>query len=275
VAAKVVLPRLLVSLLAGAGVGCAGGAFTAAPTDAGGGGNVSDGGGADGAPGFCAAMGATHLFCEDFDGQFPGKFSPLTTVTGGIGSPHIDPDTAMFVSPPQSAAAVTPALGKAGDDAVAYLSAPVNATAAGSRLKLTFDLQVGPGCTSNRDGATIAVLQVGTYSLGLGVADTGAAVAEIVEAPDGGVVNKNTYNLSAAPATDQWIALGLDANLGTHKLTVTEGTTTLLNSQSLQFVVSESVSSATILLGAHVRNALDLSAGCRIRIDNVLFDILP
>jgi hypothetical protein len=260
-------------MLAAGGSGCTGNAFT-------GGSPESDAGGGDGgdaAPAaFCATTGATHLFCEDFDHDgVPGQFTTEAfTIGTALGPAHIDPNTTTFVSAPQSAAAVAPLLTKAGDEAQAYLMAMINAGTPGSVLKLEFELQIGAGCASNADGATIAILEVGTYAIAVAVASAGAAVAEIAQGPDGGITNQRNYPFGL-PAVGSWIDLGLQLNLGTHKLTLTEGTAKVLDGQSLQFAPQGTTGSATIFLGAHVKDVSAVSPGCRVLLDNVLFDIAP
>jgi hypothetical protein len=261
-----------------AGLGCAGGEFTGVDGGPSPSGSVDaavmDATVVDSGSGFCATTGASHLFCEDFDQNVPGKF--MESISNGpaiTAGSRITADTMIFVSPPQSAEVQTPALLKVGDEAEAYLVADVTAPAAGSRLNLDVNVQVGDGCAATSDGTTVAVVQVGTYAIAIVVSNAGAVVAEIQTAADGGVANERAYTFQA-PMVGDWVDLGIDLDLSMHKLTLTEGGTAVLNGQSLQFAPQITTSTATLYLGAHVKDVAAVSAGCRVHVDNVLFDVL-
>ena len=235
-----------------------------------------------GAP-FCASN-ATHLFCEDFDVDgVPGKFAAVpsnaTTATTG---PRISADMITFLSPPESAQVLTTALNKPGDQTAALLTATAVSTA-GSRLRLQAAFSIGPGCvapssdgsTTGADGVTLLAVGTGNYALAVQAQPSAAQLVEIVGTGDGGIANGAAHEFSALSLEPKWVTLTVDLNLATHTVTVLVGNAAALQSLPLTYPPSfTTASTASFELGAQVKDVNGISPGCRVHVDNVLFDIL-
>lgn len=235
---------------------------------------------------FCASSGA-HLFCEDFDvNGVPGKFTIVTSSSATVGNgPRVVADTTDYISAPQSALAQTYALLKAGDTANALLVASVKTATPGSRLRLQGEFSLGVGCPTG-DGVTFLLLSVGTSGattagqLTVGVAATTAAstLFEFTTGADGGVSGALVaHQFSALPVEPRWFVLSVEVNLSTQSVTVTKDNAVQLNSQRLTYAppAASMSSGAAFYLGAQIKDVNAVSTGCRVHVDNVLFDVLP
>jgi hypothetical protein len=240
---------------------------------------ASDGDSDAGLP-FCANAGV-HSFCEDFDttAGVPGKFTPLTSssVTVGNGS-KIVADTSVFVSSPNSALTQTPALLRpSGDQATALLKATIAAsstTTPATRLKWSAELQVGTGCVANADGALVALMTTGGYGLALSVLPAQTELVELNFASDGGVADSTVHGFPAVPTDPEWLAVGIELDLRVKTATVTVDGTAVLDTVMLTLSPPSSATSASLFLGAQVSDVKAVSPGCRVHVDNVLFDVL-
>jgi hypothetical protein len=297
-----ILPALVVCLASSwaASAGCVGSAFTAAPEggrdasalDAG---SIVDspadmGAGADArgdaAPPFCAAN-SGHAFCEDFDEDgVPGKFIVMTMSGAAVGNgPKVVADTTMFVSPPESALAETPALAKAGDLADALLVATVKSrqsAASPSQVTLQTEFSLGNGCL-NADGVAFVLLSFasndvaapGSYSVGVTATATTSSLVEFTSGTDGGLTVGASHPFGSLPVEPTWFLLTLTLDLSAQTATVSVGSSLALNAAKLVDAPAASMLDSTALLdvGAQIKDVGAVSAGCRVHIDNVLLDL--
>jgi hypothetical protein len=247
-------------------------ADAATPADA------SDGGvvGADATPPFCANAGA-HDFCEDFDTNgVPGKFVTVTQSTLSIGNgAKVTADTKTYMSAPESALAQTPALLRQnGDQAEALLAATISGSSSqpGSRLRMTAEMEIGAGCIATADGAVVALVGTGQYSLAIAVLPTEARLVELIYGSDGGIADAVTHSFSTVPAT--WFELGIQLDLKAKTAIVSIDGAPALDNLPLVLSPPNSASSAAVFLGAEVKDSQAISGGCQVHVDNVLFDIL-
>ena len=80
-------------------------------------------------------------------------------------------------------------------------------------VKWSADLQVGPGCVTNADGAFVALVTAGTYGLAIGVFPAQTALVELRFGNDGGVTaiapRQGFYdyqnNVKSYPKWQQWL----------------------------------------------------------------------
>ncbi len=233
--------------------------------------------GGDAPAAFCANAGP-HDFCEDFDTTgVPGKFLEIAQSTVTVGGPKIGADMTTFVSPPASALASTPVLLRANDQATAVLEATASSsnTQAGARLRLSAEIQVGAGCVASSDGVVVALVKAGAYAVAVQAASTEARLLELkYGGGDGGVQNTVTHPFSTLPTDPKWFELVIDVALKASTATVSIDGATALDSLPLTLSPPSSASSAIVFLGAQVNDSQAISAGCKVHVDNVLFDIL-
>jgi hypothetical protein len=241
---------------------------------------ASDGSDADAGLPFCANAGA-HSFCEDFDTDagVPGKFTPLTSSSVAVGNgSKIVTDPSTFVSSPNSALAQTPALLRpSGDQATALLGATIAAastTSPATRLKWSAELQIASGCVANTDGALVALVTTGAYGLALSVLPAQTELVELNFTNDGGVANSTVHGFPAVLTEPHWLAVGIELDLRVKTATVTVDGTAVLDTAMLTLSPPSSATSASLLLGAQVSDVKAISPGCRVHVDNVLFDVL-
>jgi hypothetical protein len=227
---------------------------------------------------FCATAGA-HSFCEDFDtAGVPGKFIEVASSSLAVANgAKIIADTTTFVSGPNSALAETPALLRQnGDQATAVLEATIAAPSTASpatRLKWSAQLQVGPGCVANADGAIVGLLMAGSYGVAIAVLPAQTALVELGFGNDGGITNKRAQTFPAIPVEPHWVGLGVSLDLRLKTATVTVDGTAVLDTLMLTLSPPSSAPSASLFLGADVVDSQGISGGCRVHVDNVLFDV--
>jgi hypothetical protein len=227
----------------------------------------SDDGGAEASGDWCDTQPALHLFCEDFDQGVPGK---LTSKTYGGGL--VAADVSNVVSGTESMWASTPPLHPA-----AFASALGTASfmKPSSHPRLQAELQVASDCVATQDGVTLATLTFEAYSVMLVATAGGTRLVEQVSAADGGVAGSAAYPLTSPIPSDVWSVVVLDIDLSARRATVTLSGTAVLTSQALSLAPELAPPMATVLsVGAEIQNDLDQSPGCRVRVDNVLFDLL-
>ncbi len=271
--------------LASAAVGC-GAAFTSAAPD---GGPIAAGAMPDGATsqvavvvdaavdagaGWCATQTAAHTFCEDFLQSVPDKLDGISA------NAILEPDTTDFESAPQSMAAITPKLPNKGDSATA-LGTRSFPDATGTQFTLATYFKIASSCfpaSGQTDPVSIAILEFpdDNYGIAIAVAPNAVALVEVTTGPDGGITGSPQITPVATPDNlfDSWQlwTLTVDGGIG-KSVTLTVGGTTLTptrtvlkNSQSLV------LQHPTILLGATVKNDQGLSPGCKVNVDDILFD---
>lgn len=229
------------------------------PTDTG----SPDGG--DGAIDWCSSQGTSHLFCEDFDEGVPGR---LTSKTYGGGT--VAADVSDYVSAPESMWASTPPL--VGPHGAGGAFGTASFDAVGPHFQLQTDLQVAPDCVANGDGATLATVTFDTYSVALLAALGGSYLMELTYASDGGLAGSTQHRLATPIPNDAWRTVVLDLDFSTREANVTVSGEAALSHQPLSFVPSPAPTAPTIGLGAEIQNRVGQSEGCRVRVDNVLFD---
>jgi hypothetical protein len=217
---------------------------------------------------WCDAQGASHLFCEDFDHGVPGRLTSKT-----YGGATVAADVSDYASPPESMWTSTPTL--AGPHAAAGAFGTLSFLTTAPHLRVQADLQIAPDCVGNVDGVTLVMLTLGAYSITLRTALGASALVELAYAPDGGLASSASHRLTAQIPNNVWSTVVFEVDLSAREANVTvAGAPTLMHEPlSLESSTAAPVS-ATVGLGAEVTNQTGQSTGCRVRVDNVLFDSL-
>jgi hypothetical protein len=277
--------------LAMAGAACGGSAFTTAGADASASPTV-DAKVAEGAPsdaatappdagaGWCATQAPTHTFCEDFLHGVPGKFIGITAGNG-----MLMPDPKDYESLPQSMAAITPSLAKKDDSATA-LGTRDFTTVAGTQFALAAYFKIAKSCFPANgavDPVSPIVLQFAEqdYGIAIDVIPSGVELVEVTVGADGGQVAgspKVSRLYAAANLFDSWQlwTLTIDGALVGKSATLSIGNAIVISRMPLSPPISASTAllqHPTLFLGATVKNDQALSPGCKVNVDDVLFDV--
>jgi hypothetical protein len=172
--------------------------------------------------------------------------------------------------------AMTPALPNPGDssDALGLHDFPL---AVGSSFRLQADLRVGSLCFANgdTDAVTVAglIFPADRYGIAIAVSSGEASLLEVTYAGDGGVSNVQNHTFSIPVPLDQWETVTLDARLGVTKtVSVTVGATQDLRNEKMS-LAPIAPQHPTLAIGATVKNDHKVSTGCKVLVDNVLFDL--
>lgn len=215
---------------------------------------------------WCAAQGGSHLLCEDFDQGVPGRLT--SKIYGGA---TLAADVSDYTSAPESMWTLIPPL--AGPHARAGAFAGASFMTAAAHVRLRADLQIADDCVGNADGVTLAMLTFDTYSVTLVAAQGVSNLVELVYAPDGGLASTASHALTSRMPNDTWTTIALEIDRSASRATVTLAGETVLSDQNLPLAPpSTPFASTTLSVGAEIQNQIGQSAGCRVRVDNVLFD---
>jgi hypothetical protein len=272
--------------LATAGAACGGSAFTTAGADASPSAAV-DAKVPDGAPhdaaaappdagaGWCATQAPTHTFCEDFLHGVPGKF---IGITAGNGMLLADPND--YESPPQSMAAITPSLAKKADSATAFGTRDFT-TVAGTQFTLATYFKVPKSCFPANglpDPVSIIVLQFTEQNFGIiiDVIPNGVQLVEVTVGADGGQIAGSPKVLGPYVSSnlfDDWQlwTLTIDGGLVAKAASLSIGNATVIPRTPLS-ISAAVLQHPTLFLGATVKNDQALSPGCKVNVDDILFD---
>jgi hypothetical protein len=214
---------------------------------------------------WCALQSPSHLLCEDFDQGVPGQLASKT-----YGGAVMAADVSEFVSAPESMWISIPALAGPHTAAGALASAPFPMT--GPHVQLRAEFQIAAECAANNDGVTVAAMTFGNYSVDLVAALGASYLVELAQGPDGGLASSASHRLASPIPTDSWTPIVLEVDLSTHDASVTLPGAPAID-QPLSLAASPGPApAATLGLGAEIQNQAGMSAGCRVRVDNVLFD---
>jgi hypothetical protein len=249
----------------GAAEGLPGNDVDATSTDAA---RLDDTGSRDGEGGaldWCSSGGTSHLLCEDFDQGVPGR---LTSKTYGGGT--VAADVSDYVSATESMWASTPPL--VGPHGAGGAIAMASFDADGPHFQLQAEVQVAPDCAANGDGATLASVTFDTYSVTLLAALGGSYLVEQTYAPDGGLAGSTQHRLATPIPNNDWSPIVLELDFSTREASVTVSGEATLSHQPLSLVPSPIPTAPTIALGVQIENRVGQSEGCRVRVDNILFD---
>jgi hypothetical protein len=228
----------------------------------------------DAGAGWCATQAPTHTFCEDFLHGVPGKLVEITS--GGM----LVPDKTDFESPPQSMAAITPSLSKKGDSATA-LGTRDFPTAPGTQFTLAAYFKVASSCFPANgafDPVSTVVLQFAAqeYGIAIDVTPSGVELVEVTVGADGGQIAgspKVSRPYTAANLFDSWQLWTLTIDGGLAKtLSLSIGNASVIPRTTLT-VAAALLQHPTLYLGATVKNDQALSPGCRVKVDDILFDV--
>jgi hypothetical protein len=270
--------------LAVAGSACGGDPFTTAEADAAPivtvDAKVSDGPEkekppADAGAGWCTTQAPTHTFCEDFLHAVPDKLVGITA--GGM----LLPDTTDYESAPQSMAAITPNLAKKGDSATA-LGTYAFSTVAGTQFTLAAYFKLASSCFPANgafDPVSTIILQFmdQNYGIAIDVTPAGVELVEVTVGADGGQINGSpmvSRPYTAANLFDSWQlwTLAIDGGLAkTASLAI--GSASVISRINLHASTVIPLQHPTLYLGATVKNDQAISPGCRVNVDDVLFDV--
>jgi hypothetical protein len=272
--------------LAAGAAACGGDAFTTAKPDGGiagvdakvpeaGPGDAGTPAPADAGAGWCATQSPTHTFCEDFLRGVPGK---LVGVTVGA---MLVPDPTDYESPPQSMAAVTPALAKKGDSATALATRDFS-SASGTQFTLASYFKVASSCFPTNgvfDPVSIAVVQFPQqdYGIVIDVTPSSVELVEVTLGADGGQIlgSPRVTTFNAANLLDTWQlwTLTIDGSLTGKSVSLSVGGAAVIPAHTALKAAALLLQHPTLYLGATIKNDQGLSAGCRVHVDDVLFDV--
>lgn len=272
--------------LATTGAACGGSAFTTAGADASASATVDakvpegalDAATAppDAGAGWCATQAPTHTFCEDFLHGVPGKF---VGITAGNGLLVADPKD--YESLPQSMAAITPSLLKKDDSATA-LGTHDFTTVAGSQFALAAYFKIAKSCFPANgavDPVSPIVLQFPEqdYGIAIDVIPSGVELVEVTVGADGGQVAGSprvSRLYAAANLFDSWQlwTLTIDGGLVGKAATLSIGSAIVISRMPLT-ISAAFLQHPTLFLGATVKNDEALSPGCKVNVDDILFDV--
>jgi hypothetical protein len=270
---------------------CGGDAFAVGGAEAGAAGSSSggdsgsdrnEGAVADGEAGapssWCSRQGA-HLFCEDFSEGVPGLLSPLLSGGGAVAQ-----DSNSFppsAEPPRSLVATTPALTDLAGSASAL--GIITFTTEGGHDVLQEELDVSSTCFAhgNKDGVSVIALSfpAARYDLAVVVQSSAAELVEVTLDVDGGTSSVAVHPFSTPLPLDRWLVLNLDANLGvavagtSNTVTVKVNGLTVLANDKLTLVPLAGARHPTLGLGAAVKDSMSISSGCKVNVDEILFDV--
>ncbi len=229
----------------------------------------------DAGAGWCATQATTHTFCEDFFRGVPDK---LVGITAGA---MLIPDTTDFVSPPQSMAAVTPSLPKKGDTATALATHDFSGDT-GLQFTLASYFKITSSCFPGNGGfdpVSIAIVDFPgeSYAVTLEATPSGVTLVEATVGADGGFSNPQLTTFDSTGLLDGWKLWTLTISSGIPKtVSLTVGTVTVISARALKNAPPVvSLQHPTLFLGATVKNDQGLSPGCRVNVDDVLFDVKP
>ncbi len=198
-----------------------------------------------------------------------------TTVT--TGGATLTANTMDFTSPPQSLLATVPDLMGTGAMASAIASRSF-ATDAGTRFSLSLDIKLDSLCFSkgDKDGVSILALDFadsvdGDYEILIQVLPNEIDAYELT-----GTTITQQHQFPSSPPTG-WQRWTLDVNgtgAGATKKTfdLSFGSATAFN-EALQKAPLAALQHPSLAVGAIVKNVLGQSPGCRVGVDDVLFDI--
>ena len=227
---------------------------------------------ADAGAGWCATQSATHTFCEDFLHGVPDKLVGLSA------NAMLVPDMVDFESPPQSMAAITPALPKKGDAAAALATHDFSG-ATGSQFVLASYFKVASSCFPGNGGfdpVSIAILEFPEQGYGLAIDATpsGVALVEVTLGPDGGVTSTPQVTTFDSPGLlDTWKLWTLTVNGSVGKsIGLTVVGAKVNHSRPQKNAPLAILQHPALLLGASGKNHPALSLGCRVNVDDILFD---
>jgi hypothetical protein len=227
----------------------------------------------DAGAGWCATQAATHTLCEDFFRGVPDKLVGLT-----VGAMLI-PDTTDFESPPQSMAAVTPSLAKKGDTATALATHDFSGDT-GTQFTLASYFKIAGSCFPGNgfDPVSIAIVDfpAESYAVVIDVTPSGVELVEATVGPDGGLnSNPQVTTFDSAGLLDNWKLWTLTIGGGIPKtVSLTVGAVTVIPSRALKNAPTVALlQHPTLLLGAIIKNDQGLSPGCKVNVDDVLFDV--
>jgi hypothetical protein len=225
----------------------------------------------DAGAGWCATQATTHTFCEDFLRGVPDKLVGLTS------NAMLLPDMADYESAPQSMAAVTLSLPLKGDSATA-LATHAFSGATGTQFTLAAYFKVASSCfpaNGGFDPVTVAALGFFDqgYEVAIAATPSGVELIEIMTGPDGGVTATPQFTtFDATGLLDSWKPWTVTINGGLVKsITLTVGGTPVIPSRTLKSATL-TLQHPTLFLGATVRNDQGISPGCRVNVDDILFD---
>ncbi len=234
--------------------------------------------GGDAGLGFCASQDA-HTLCEDFStGAFPDKFDKLGTTTGTVVA-----DTVNTRSPPESARATTLAEQAAGSVASALIEHDFTlADSIGSHFTLVDWVRFDSTTTCLSPGQSVIIAQIAFprstshYEIDVVALADSAAIVESTNNPaaasaDGGpALTTHAFTLGAL-TLDAFASWTVDINLGPAKsASVTVAGTTGPPQDLTAATANDNFTEPSLVLGAAVAG---VSGGCRLNVDDILFDI--
>ena len=239
---------------------------------------------ADAQEDWCQSQGS-HLFCEDFSDGVPGLLAE--TDTAGA---QLSLDTNQYpprAQPPRSMLATTPALASQGNSGSAIGSHAFTTDGIHPVLQAEFNVSSSCFAHGDKDGVTIASLTFpeDRYLLAIVVASNSSELVELSVGLDGGISNAAVHPFSSMIPTDRWTLVSLDVNLdvkvgggaaagAADTATVkVDNSVAVLTDEKLTLVPVLGARHPTLSLGASVKNTENLSSGCKVNVDEILFDI--
>jgi hypothetical protein len=226
----------------------------------------------DAGAGWCATQ-SSHTFCEDFLHGVPDKLTPAPLVNAVLVA------ESDAVSPPQSMAAITQKLPAKGESATA-LATEAFPLATGTDFTLASYFKIASSCfpaNGQVDAVSIVALLFteDNYEVAIDIAPSAVALVEIATA-DGGVSGSPmVQTFATGNLFDTWQLWTLTVSGGIPKtVSLTVGSTTVIPAKTaLKGAQTILLQHPTIALGASVKNDQALSPGCKVNVDDIVFDV--
>jgi hypothetical protein len=226
----------------------------------------------DAGAGWCATQ-PSHTFCEDFLHGVPDKLTPAPLLNAVIVA------ESDAVSPPQSMAAITQKLPAKGESATA-LATEAFPLATGTDFTLASYFKIASSCfpaSGQVDAVSIVALLFteDNYEVAIDIAPSAVALVEIATA-DGGVTGSPmVQTFATGNLFDTWQLWTLTVSGGIPKtVSLTVGSTTVIPAKTaLKGAQTILLQHPTIALGASVKNDQALSPGCKVNVDDIVFDV--
>ena len=161
--------------------------------------------------------------------------------------------------------------------AVAYKTFP---SAVGTHFSLSLDLKIEPACLPKNDKNAVSVIALyfmeSNYGILVGVLPDEIDVYEISLT---GLTTPQAHKFSTSTPTG-WQRWTLDLNgglsvtsVGAKTLDLTVGAMTLFSKEPLQKAPMSALQHPELVVGAIVKNTSDTSPACKVRVDDILFDV--
>jgi hypothetical protein len=208
----------------------------------------------------CGALG-NHFFCDDFsDGALPGAWDLQSTSAGSLAF-----DSDVAVSAPRSLLSLT--TGPQGATRT-YARLEKSFKESARRMTLSYSEWLDPACVGPNDGVEGAGVGIDLYFLGIRHGNPD----HIVETSLVNGVYVQGHNLKTSMPRGTWTRITFDVDLVERTMDLTVDGTKIVENEPLKYA-SGNARPPKIWVGALTDNITGKPAACKLRIDDVAFDI--